>query len=690
MFALGAGLAALGGALQSPREPANLGVDLVAIGEAFVVVVVGGMGSIPGAFLAALLIAELKALCVAIGQVTLFGIELSFSKLTLVVEFLVMALVLIWRPQGLLGRPGAATRNAAEIEAPLKPADTRTRMLGAIALVLLLAVPAIGIVAPYTTVLAIDILVMVLFATSLHFIMGPGGMHSFGHAAYFGLGAFGAGLLVKQAGWPMEGALAAAPVVAGLGALVFGWFCVRLSGVYLAMLTLAFGQIVWSVAFQWDNFTGGSNGIVGVWPSAWLNEKWVYYYLTLALTLGGVLLLWRMLLSPFGYAMRASRDSPLRADAIGIDVFRTQWMGFVAAGTICGIAGGLFAFSKGSISPEVDRRRPIDRRLGDGPVGWHSDDERTGRGRSPVHLAAGPDCARVSVLACGARRNHSDAGAVVPARGGRDRSSCCSPAKATLWTRLHLHQANVMSLLTVAGLSKAFGGVRAVHDVSFEVAAGELVALIGPNGAGKSTCFNMLNGQLPADSGRIEFEGQSIAGLKPRQVWRRGVGRTFQITATFSSMTVRENVQMALLSYHRKLSDLWSRAGQQYCSEADALLERVGMAAQAERPCSVLAYGDLKRLELAVALANKPRLLLMDEPTAGMAPKERIELMALAASIVRSDRIGVLFTEHDMDVVFAHASRMIVLNRGEILASGVPLEVRADPQVQRIYLGNRH
>jgi branched-chain amino acid transport system ATP-binding protein len=247
-----------------------------------------------------------------------------------------------------------------------------------------------------------------------------------------------------------------------------------------------------------------------------------------------------------------------------------------------------------------------------------------------------------------------------------------------------------MTLLAVSGLSKAFGGVRAVHDVNFEVAAGELVALIGPNGAGKSTCFNMLNGQLAPDSGRIEFEGQSIAGLKPRQVWRRGVGRTFQITATFSSMTVRENVQMALLSFHRQLSDIWSRAGLQRVDEANALLERVGMLAQAERPCSVLAYGDLKRLELAVALANRPRLLLMDEPTAGMAPKERIELMALAASIVRSDRIGVLFTEHDMDVVFTHANRLIVLDRGEILVSGAPLEVRANPQVQRIYLGNRH
>ena len=247
-----------------------------------------------------------------------------------------------------------------------------------------------------------------------------------------------------------------------------------------------------------------------------------------------------------------------------------------------------------------------------------------------------------------------------------------------------------MSLLNVQGLCKAFGGVRAVSNVSFEVGAGELLALIGPNGAGKSTCFNMLNGQLAPDAGVITFEGQVITGLKPRQVWRLGVGRTFQITATFSSMTVRENVQVALLSHHRRLNGLFAPASGLYLAEADGLLDRVGMLAQADRPCSVLAYGDLKRLELAVALANKPRLLLMDEPTAGMAPKERIALMALAAEIVKSDRIGVLFTEHDMDVVFAHASRMIVLNRGQLVAAGAPHEVRADPEVQRIYLGSRH
>jgi branched-chain amino acid transport system permease protein len=352
VFALGAMLAGLGGALQLPREPASLNLDLLTIGDAFVVVVVGGMGSIPGAYVAALLIAEIKALCVGIGTVQAFGIDFNFSKLTLVAEFLVMAVVLVWRPWGLMGRAQAASRNTAAVEPPLRPAGRPLLLAAAVLLAGLVVLPAATASSPYITVLAIDLLTAALFAASLHFIMGPAGMHSFGHAAYFGLGAYAAALLMQRAGWPMEGALLAAPLVAGLGAVVFGWFCVRLSGVYLAMLTLAFAQIVWSITFQWDEFTGGSNGLTGVWPSAWLTDKTAYYGLTLAAVVAGVLGLRRVLFSPFGLAMRASRDSPLRADAIGIDVQRIQWAAFVVAAVAAGLAGSLYAFSKGSISPD--------------------------------------------------------------------------------------------------------------------------------------------------------------------------------------------------------------------------------------------------------------------------------------------------------------------------------------------------
>jgi len=340
VFALGAALAGFGGATAIPREPASLGVDLAVIADAFVVVVVGGLGSIPGAFLAALLIGEIKAFCIGLG----------LSKITLAVEFIVMAVVLVLRPWGLLGRAMSEPRAAASVER--FPIPGGNAILGLAALVLLLAaLPLFS--SEYALILLTDILVFALFAVSLHFIMGSGGMASFGHAAYFGLGAYAAAVLVLHAKWPMEIALAAAPLAALVGALVFGWFSVRLAGVYMAMLTLAFAQISWSVAFQWDALTGGSNGLIGVWPARWLSSKSAYYYLTLLLCSVVTALLWRIVYSPFGYALRATRDSPLRADAIGIDVHARRWAAFSLAGLAAGVAGALFAFSKGSISPET-------------------------------------------------------------------------------------------------------------------------------------------------------------------------------------------------------------------------------------------------------------------------------------------------------------------------------------------------
>ena len=243
------------------------------------------------------------------------------------------------------------------------------------------------------------------------------------------------------------------------------------------------------------------------------------------------------------------------------------------------------------------------------------------------------------------------------------------------------------AVLRVQNLAKSFGGVDAVHDVSFSVAAGELVALIGPNGAGKTTCFNLVNGQLRPDTGTVELLGSRIDGLPPRAIARRGVGRTFQVAALFASMTVQENVQLALLARAGRRQSIGARATDRMRSEAEALLERVRMTEFADQGCATLAYGNAKRVELALALAAAPRLLLMDEPTAGMSPRSRGRLMQLVAALAREQQIALLFTEHDMDVVFGHADRVIVLDRGRVIAEGPPDAIRANANVQAVYLG---
>jgi len=352
VFFLGAFLAGLAGALELPRESAHLGMDLSVIAEAFVVTVVGGLGSIPGAFVAALLIGLTRAVCIGLGSIEVAGAVIAFPRLTLIAEFVVMAAVLAVRPYGLLGRAPAPlpTATIAEHRALVRPAGRRSAIAAIVAVAAAALLPMAG--DEYDLVLATDVLVFALFAASLQFILGTGGLVSFGHAAYFGLGAYAAALAVKH-GASMAVALALGPAVAVLGALVFGWFCVRLSGIYLAMLTLAFAQIVWSIVYQWDSITGGSNGLVGVWPPDWLAGKLSYFYFTLILaSLALVLIAW-IAQTPFGYALRAGRDSRLRAEASGIDVRGVQWRAFAIAGAFAGIAGALYVFSKGSISPET-------------------------------------------------------------------------------------------------------------------------------------------------------------------------------------------------------------------------------------------------------------------------------------------------------------------------------------------------
>ena len=337
VFALGAGLAGIGGALMLPQGSANLQMDLSVITDAFVVVVVGGLGSLGGAYLAAVMIGVLQAL----------GIVL-LPKATLVLVFVVMAFVLVIRPNGLLGRPLSAARGEAQSIAPVRPAGVGLRCAALAVLVLALAAPFV--VGPFVLSVLTEMAIAVLFAASLHVMMGPGGMASFGHAAWFGIGAYGAALAVKLLAVPMPVGLLISPVAAGAMALVFGALVVRLAGVYMAMLTLAFAQIVWAVAFQWSDFTGGDNGILGVWPPIWAGSA-TFYWIALSLGVGGALLLRRILYSPFGFALRASRDSALRAEAIGLDPGRIRLAAFTLAGTAAGLAGGLAAYSKGSVFP---------------------------------------------------------------------------------------------------------------------------------------------------------------------------------------------------------------------------------------------------------------------------------------------------------------------------------------------------
>ena len=338
VFALGAGLAGIGGALTLPDASANPQIDLNTITEAFVVVVVGGLGSLAGAYLASLLIAVLQA----------FGIVL-LPKITLILVFAVMAVVLVIRPNGLLGRPQALAHGETSGFALIRPAAGPLRLLALFALLAAIAAPLL--LGPFLLSVLTEMIIAVLFAASLHVLMGPGGMASFGHAAWFGIGAYAAAYAARGLLAPMPVGLLLAPLLAGIAAAAFGWFVVRLSGVYLAMLTLAFAQIVWALMFQSVELTGGDNGVLGVWPAAWAADPHVFYWLTLALCVGATLLLRRALFAPFGYALRGARDSRLRAEAIGLDTTRVRLAAFIIAGAAAGLAGGLTAYSKGSVFP---------------------------------------------------------------------------------------------------------------------------------------------------------------------------------------------------------------------------------------------------------------------------------------------------------------------------------------------------
>ena len=350
VFALGSALAGLGGALQLPKGGADLLMDFNILAPVFVVVVIGGMGSLPGAYLAAIIISVLNV----------FGVT-YLPQSTLVLMFVVMIVVLMIRPYGLFGREEVAGEHGqvGEPERPIKPASPKVRGIIVTGLCALALLPVVG--STYSLVFVTDMLIFCLFAASLHFLLGTGGLVSFGHAAYFGGGAYVAALLITFSNTPMELTFMLAPIGAGLVALVIGWVCLRLTGVYFAMLTLAFAQLVWSLVFQWGAVTGGDDGLVNIWPAEWLKPTVVYFYFALIFSVCGILLMRHVQHSPFGYALRAARDSQRQAEATGINTRQIQLIAFGFAGFMGGIAGALFVFSKGSVFPnELEIARSFD------------------------------------------------------------------------------------------------------------------------------------------------------------------------------------------------------------------------------------------------------------------------------------------------------------------------------------------
>lgn len=697
VFALGCFLAALAAGLELPREPASLTIDLNLIGDVFAVVVIGGMGSIPGAFLAALLISEIKAICIWLGTQTIFGITIEFSQLTLVMQFVLMALVLIYRPWGLLGKPQESMPRALHGEPPLVPASNSYKIVAVLAIAVLASFPLLEEQWPYLMLIMQDGLMMALFASSLYFIVGPGGMSSFGHAAFFGVGAYTAAILVTQLAWPMWLVILVAPLGGLAAAIVFGWFSVRLSGIYMAMLTLAFAQFVWSIIFQWDGFTGGSNGLIGIWPEGMLSDPRNYYYFTLLVVIAAVLTIRYLLFTPFGYSMRATRDAPMRAQALGIKVKRVQWQAFIVSGFFAGVTGILYVYSKGSISPdELSVARSVDGLvmvlLGGiqsvtGPlVGAVSyvvlHDWVTLYSDYWKALLGGIILVLVLLLPSGlvgirhwfnvARKEDNRTTTVTAASDTEALEEV-----ATVTSEPATQSQEVM--LEVKSINKRYGDFWAVNDTSFDIKRGEMLALIGPNGAGKSTIFNMVGGQFEPTGGEIFFKGTSLKGLDAAGIWSKGIGRTFQIATVFNSMSVLENMQVAL---HQADSHAFTTV-----NDAHELLQQVGLAHLANRQASELAYGDVKRLELGMALTHSPELLLMDEPTAGMAAEERHLLMKLVKSLSIQRQMAVLFTEHSVDVVFNYADRILVLAEGSLIAEGSAAEIAKDAQVRAVYLG---
>ncbi len=607
---------------------------------------------------------------------------------------------------------------------PLPGARLRWGLAGALVVFALLVPPLAGlhtqvnpdVSARFEIFLATSALVLALWSVSYNLMLGYAGMVSFAHAAYYGIGAYTVALLFQRFHLPVLAGLALSPFVTAALGLVTGLVALRAARLYFALLTLAISQLLYSIAFSWYDFTGGDNGVHGLEVPEQLTDYTVLYYFV-----GGVVALCLVLMfvltrSPFGAALAAIRENRERARSIGINVKAYELAVFTVAATFAGVAGGLFAVFQQEAFPEMlywtQNAQPVVVALLGGTGSFLGpalgalvytvlDNQLSKNFAYQFDVILGAIVLAVVLVVPGgfsslphlftslrARFRHEQVAETVESLG--QSMELADVSKVVQIEAVRADPTPVQRgepLLVVQGLSRSFGGLRAVDDVDLVVHAGDRHAIIGPNGAGKSTLFNLITGRLKPSAGRVTFGGRDITGRPAHVIARGGIGRAFQITMIFPRLTVLQNLQYAMLAHRGMTARPIGLADRLFRDDAMELLEAVGLGQYAGLPAGQLSHGDQRAIELAISLALGSRLVLLDEPTAGMSPFETQKAMELVRRVALEKRLTLLFCEHDMEVVFGTAATVTVMHQGRVLTEGTPEEVRANPEVQRVYLG---
>jgi ABC-type branched-subunit amino acid transport system ATPase component/ABC-type branched-subunit amino acid transport system permease subunit len=570
--------------------------------------------------------------------------------------------------------------------------------------------------ANFALVLGTSALVLALWSVSYNLMLGYTGMVSFAHAAFYGIGAYTVALLYQDLHWSVLPGLAFSPLAAGLAGLITGFISLRAVRLYFALLTLAISQVCFVIAFEWYSFTGGDNGVHGISLPDFLNNPTVQYYFVAAVVAACLLIMFGLVRSPFGAALVAIRENRLRAESVGLNVKRYELAVFTISAAFAGVAGALFAIYDLQAYPQLmywtESAQPVvvtllggtgtflGPALGAAVYTWLANS--VGRNfPAQFDIVLGAIVLGVVLVAPGGLGSALDGIRRLAARRGGSREPEKESSQGDALIRIDVSKVLAIrpvqsraehstgaTLLRVEGLSKRFGGLKAVDGVSLEVLEGRRHAVIGPNGAGKSTLFNLLTGQIRPDSGKVVFGGVDITGRRPYQLSRFGIGRAFQITNIFPKLTVLQNLQYSMLAHRGDTVRPFGIADRRYRDEAMQLLDAVGLGPAAALPAGLLSHGDQRALELAISLALGTRLLLLDEPTAGMSPYETKRAMELVNGVVAQQGLTLLFCEHDMDIVFGIADVVTVMHQGSVLAEGTPEAIRSNPEVQRIYLGD--